>query len=342
GKIEVGLFGMRYGADLLAGRRIEDRQCLAADSRPPRALDEQVDVGVHGDLVLRMGIVGRRTLAVEWAKAHRRPCNWLSPSWAFAHAVCPCACARRNVLVNHGLCRNAMPHAGAPCGRKPPPHGRARDRGAGALVCDRMLIRKTCRVAVTSRRKTPMRHTTNAYPRSLIAGVIVAATFGWAALAENAAVPNFAPDTTTGWISGVPEGETPIGDDFLQPPSGPGPVTFDRAHPFIDNRASRRSGKSATNRVADLSNPILQPWVREELRKLNQRALSEIMLWTPKERCWPIGVPGWLLYPVRPLRFLQTPKQVVMVWEEDHMVRHVYLTDQHSPKMKPSWFGESI
>src|SRR5262249_17499486 len=50
GKIEVGLFGMRHGADLLAGRRIEDRQCLAADSRPPRALAEQVDVGVHGAL----------------------------------------------------------------------------------------------------------------------------------------------------------------------------------------------------------------------------------------------------------------------------------------------------
>jgi hypothetical protein len=178
--------------------------------------------------------------------------------------------------------------------------------------------------------------------RSLIAGVIAAATLGWPALAENAAVPNFAPDSNTGWIAGVPDGETPIGDEFLQPPSGPGPVTFDRAHPFIDNRKSRQSGKSATNRVADLSNPILQPWAREELRKVNQRALTETMLWTPKERCWPIGVPGWLVYPVRPLRFLQTPKQVVMIWEEDHMVRHVYLTDQHSPNVKPSWFGESI
>ena len=178
--------------------------------------------------------------------------------------------------------------------------------------------------------------------QSLIAGVVAAALSWPATGAESSAVPNFSPDSRTGWIAGVPDSETPIGDDFLQPASGPGPVTFDRAHPFVDNRASRRSGKSATNRVADLSNPILQPWVQEELRKVNQRALSEIMLWTPKERCWPIGVPGWLLYPVRPLRFLQTPKQVVMVWEEDHMVRHVYLTDQHSPKMKPSWFGESI
>ena len=178
--------------------------------------------------------------------------------------------------------------------------------------------------------------------QSLIAGVVAAALSWPATGAESSAVPNFSPDSRTGWIAGVPDSETPIGDDFLQPASGPGPVTFDRAHPFIDNRVSRRSGKSATNRVADLSNPILQPWVREELRKLNQRALTETMLWTPKERCWPIGVPGFLLYPVTPVYFLQTPKQVVMIWEEDHMFRHIYLNDQHSPNAKPSWFGESI
>jgi hypothetical protein len=178
--------------------------------------------------------------------------------------------------------------------------------------------------------------------RSLLAGALAAATFSWPALAGNEAVPNFMPDARTGWISGVREGEFPIGDEFLQPLSGPGPITYDRAHPFIDNAASRRSGKSATNRVADLSNPILLPWVREELRKLNERALTEVQLWTPKERCWPIGVPGWLLYPVRPVRFLQQPHQVVLIWEEDHMVRHIYLTDKHSPDVKPSWFGESI
>jgi hypothetical protein len=188
-----------------------------------------------------------------------------------------------------------------------------------------------------------MPHIANPKSTILIAGIIAAATLNWPAIgAESAAVPNFSPDGRTGWIAGVPDGETPIGDDFLQPPSGPGPVTFDKTHPFIDNRASRRSGKSATNRVADLSNPILQPWVREELRKLNQRALTELVLWTPKERCWPIGVPGWLLYPVTPVYFLQTPKQVVMIWEEDHMVRHVYLTEEHSTNLKPSWFGESI
>ena len=182
----------------------------------------------------------------------------------------------------------------------------------------------------------------NAGSPSLIAGVVCAVMLVWPAIGAENALPDFSTDSRTGWIAGVPDGVSPVGQDFLQPPSGPGPVTFDKAHPYVDSAISRRTGAQPTLRVADLSNPILQPWVREELRKVNQRALTAMIMFTPKERCWPIGVPGFLLYPVTPIYFLQTPKEVVMIWEEDHMARHVYLTDKHSPDVKPSWFGESI
>jgi len=186
-------------------------------------------------------------------------------------------------------------------------------------------------------------HALNPTTQKLIAVVIAAAIFAWPAVgADNPAIPNFSPDSRTGWVAGVPDGVSPVGQDFLQPPSGPGPVTFDKAHPYVDSAISRKTGAQPTLRVADLSNPILQPWVREELRKVNERALTAIVMFTPKERCWPIGVPGFLLYPVTPVYFLQTPKKVVMIWEEDHMARHVYLTDRHSPNGKPSWFGDSI
>src|ERR1051326_3635225 len=146
------------------------------------------------------------------------------------------------------------------------------------------------------------------------------------AAAQNVAAPNFAPDNSTAWIASAQE--------FLAPASGPGPVRADPAHKPVPDHPQFR--------VADLSNPILQPWAREELRKANERALSGKAAYTPKERCWPIGVPGWLLYPVFPVYFLQTPKMVTLIWQEDHMVRHIYLTDKHSPNVKPSWFGESI
>ena len=163
-----------------------------------------------------------------------------------------------------------------------------------------------------------------------------------ASAAQNSAIPNFSPDNRTGWIAGDPKGENPVGQDFIPPESGPGPVTNDKAYPHVDDGAARRDGKQPTYRVADLNNPVLMPWVKDALRKENARAISGKPDFTPKERCWPIGVPGWLLYPVRPVWFLQTPKAVTMIWEEDHMVRHVYLTDKHSANVKPSWFGESI
>jgi hypothetical protein len=140
----------------------------------------------------------------------------------------------------------------------------------------------------------------------------------------------------------VSDSVTPVGQNFLQPPSGPGPVTFDKARPFIDSATSRRTGALRMLRVANLSNLILLPWTREALRKVNERALTTLVMFAPKERCWPIGVPGFLLSPVTPVYFLQTPKEVIMIWEEDHMVRHVYLTGQHSVDVMPSSFGESI
>jgi hypothetical protein len=175
------------------------------------------------------------------------------------------------------------------------------------------------------------------------AGVLaLALSLGRPAFGAESTVPNFAPDSSIGWVAGVAGGVSPVGQDFLPPPSGPGPVTFDKAHPYLDTAAAARAHAQPTLRVADLSNPILQPWAREALRKVNERALNSIVMFTPKERCWPIGVPGFLLYPVTPVYFLQTPTEVVMIWQEDHMVRHVYLTDRHSPVVKPSWFGESI
>src|SRR4051812_43210102 len=105
-----------------------------------------------------------------------------------------------------------------------------------------------------------------------------------AAAADNPPIPNFGMDPTVGWVAGVPGSEEPIGDDFLPPPSGPGPVVSDREHPYIDNTFATRTGRQPTFHVADLDSPILQPWAREELRKVNSRVLAGESVYTPKER----------------------------------------------------------
>jgi hypothetical protein len=151
--------------------------------------------------------------------------------------------------------------------------------------------------------------------------------------AETAAVPNFSPNSSTGWLA--------QDDEFIAPPSGPGPVRSDPAHPYVSFYKFPRNPKP-TFRVADLTNPILQPWTREALRKVNERSLGGKIVSIPKERCWPVGVPAFLLLPATPVYFIQTPKQVWMIWMQDHQVRHVYLDVPHSPLLKPSWFGESV
>ena len=175
------------------------------------------------------------------------------------------------------------------------------------------------------------------------AAAVTACAYLWqASAAENSAIPNFGMDSKVGWVAGVPGSNEPIGDDFLPPPDGPGPVVSHPDHPYIDNQYATRSGKQPTFHVADLSSPILRPWAREELRKVNQRVLAGEAVYTPKERCWPIGVPGWMLYPVTPVYFLQTPKVVTMIWQEDHMVRRIYMNERHPEKVVPSWFSHSV
>jgi hypothetical protein len=123
---------------------------------------------------------------------------------------------------------------------------------------------------------------------------------------EDERIPNFAPDDRTGWLK-------PPGDEFIQPESGPGPVKSDPAKPYI----GRNIQAQETVKIADLTNPILQPWVIDRMRKSNEEVLAGKVGFTARGRCWPHGVPGFLLYPVHPIFIIQSPKQVVMTWGQD-------------------------
>jgi hypothetical protein len=149
--------------------------------------------------------------------------------------------------------------------------------------------------------------------------------------AESAPLPNF---SASGWDG---DGE----NEFTPPRSGPGPVMSDPAHPYVSNFEARRTGAQANWRVADLSNPILKPWVVEALKKANADALAGKAMFTREARCWPTGVPAMLLNPGR-LYFVQTPRQVWIIQEADHRVRRVLLDQQHSASPKPTWYGESV
>src|SRR6266576_5486732 len=79
-----------------------------------------------------------------------------------------------------------------------------------------------------------------------------------------APIPNFAPDDHTSWHP-----DRQDGDNFLPPASGPGPIVSRKDHPYVPNGGQDFASTHPTYRIADLSNPILQPWVVEQMTRDN-------------------------------------------------------------------------
>ncbi len=133
---------------------------------------------------------------------------------------------------------------------------------------------------------------------------------------------------------------TKVADDFQPPDSGPGPVSFEKEHPYIPNNGR---GVQVTVRIADVSNPILKPWVADQMTKSNAEAAAGRSAFEARASCWPGGVPGFLVMGrVNPMYFIQSPKEVLMVNEGGPEIRHILMDVPHSANPKPSWYGESI
>jgi hypothetical protein len=132
-----------------------------------------------------------------------------------------------------------------------------------------------------------------------------------------------------------------VGVDWLDPPRalGRGPIRPDPAHPYVGNRDRGQ----VTPHIGNTKDAVLKPWAAKQMQESNDEVLSgkRGLPFSPQSSCYPGGV-AQLLTPAQPFYFIQTPKQVWMVWETDHQVRRIYMTDKHSEHVKPSWYGESI
>jgi hypothetical protein len=175
--------------------------------------------------------------------------------------------------------------------------------------------------------------------RRLVTAGMLAGLFGNGALLlpvlaqdgakSNASVPDFS-SNNTGWVS--------IGTDWVAVPGSPAPVTDDPAHPYVPNN----TGRQPTFRVANVDNPNLTQFAKDELKKSNDEVLRGKAMYARESRCWATGVPTYLLNPAQPTFFLQAPDKVTMIWQMDHQVRRIYMNAPHSENPKPSWYGESV
>jgi hypothetical protein len=159
-----------------------------------------------------------------------------------------------------------------------------------------------------------------------------------AAVASAAVEANNVPDLMAGgngWASAG--GMTPV-------PGSPPPVEQDPRFKFVGNNTNRRPDggyDQPTWRYADLNNPNLTQFAKDGLKKANDLYNAGFALYARTSRCWQPGVVVLNLSPGRTY-FIQTPKQVDIIWQRDQIVRHVYLNVPHTQNPKPSWNGESV
>jgi hypothetical protein len=126
---------------------------------------------------------------------------------------------------------------------------------------------------------------------------------------------------------------------FIPPASGPGPV--------INRLRLQNTGRRFDNGVSDYrqwvgdyTNPILQPWAAEIVKKKSELSLVGVSYPSPSNQCWPHPVP--FLFKRMAMQMLQLPDKIVMLFNEDHEFRYVRLNQPHPAQMTPSWHGDAV
>lgn len=175
-----------------------------------------------------------------------------------------------------------------------------------------------------------LRSSRNVLASGILAGILTAGLTSEAAAQHSATPPDFS-SNQTGWVG--------VDADFLPVPGSPTPLTYDPKHPYVPNNR----GAQPTYRIADLTHPNLKPWVKERMKKDNDEVLAGKIGFTARSSCMPAGVPGFMGYGgATPVYFVQTPKQVWMIFSGDQQVRRIHMNVPHSAKPKPSWYGETV
>jgi hypothetical protein len=160
---------------------------------------------------------------------------------------------------------------------------------------------------------------------TLIAGF--ASVLAWPACAANNAVPE---------LSGFWEHTVPQEDWENLPSTALGPVHRSKA-----SGPAHQGGTGGNLWIGDYTNPILQPWAAEVVKKEGDRQLAGGPSLTSAAMCRPSGVPDVFTL-IGSLEMLQGANEVVFLYQRDNQSRHIYLNRQHATDREPSYYGDSV
>jgi hypothetical protein len=131
------------------------------------------------------------------------------------------------------------------------------------------------------------------------------------------------PDLSGIWVHSIPGFE----------PLRSGPTS-------LVNRSRRNGIADLLQLVGDYTNPILKPEAAEVVKKHGEISLHGIGYPTPRNQCWPGGVP--FAFSSGATQLLQQPDKITILYNYDHQVRQVRLNQSHPAEVTPSWYGDSV
>ena len=160
---------------------------------------------------------------------------------------------------------------------------------------------------------------------TIIVGVVC--LFAWPAGAANNAVPD---------LSGFWEHTVPQEDWENLPSTALGPVHRSKA-----SGPAHEGGTGGNLWIGDYTNPILQPWAAEVVKKEGERQLAGGPSLTSAAMCRPSGVPDVFTL-IGSLEMLQGANEVVFLYQRDNQSRLIYLNRQHATDREASYYGDSV
>src|SRR6202165_1975872 len=138
------------------------------------------------------------------------------------------------------------------------------------------------------------------------------------------------------WPKALPPGvpRTPDGKPNL---SAPAPKTPD-GKPDLSGLWQAANGKYLQDLAADGVQVPAQPWAEAFFKKIQANEGKG----RPQERCLPHGVTDYDALPM-PVKIVQTPGEIVVLYEAYNHFRQVFLDGRPLPKdPQPTWMGYSV
>ena len=109
----------------------------------------------------------------------------------------------------------------------------------------------------------------------------------------------------------------------------------------VENASRTPSGaRDRTTLVGDTTNPILNPRAAEIVKRFGEISRKGIGFPDPQTQCWPQSPPFILRAPAT--QIVQTRKKILILYQNDHQHRRIFLNEAHPARVTPSWYGHSV